>query len=57
MAVCRRCGFRTDGPEGHHHHPSGRQLVPSEGWLDAQVHLSSIEHARSRAGSSGSPVR
>jgi len=54
MAVCRRCGFRTDGPEGHHHHPSGRQLVPSEGWLDAQVHLSSIEHARARA---GSPVR
>jgi hypothetical protein len=55
MSVCRRCGFRTDGPEGLHHHPSGRQEGPSEGWLVAQVHLTSIEHARTRARSFAPP--
>jgi hypothetical protein len=57
MSVCRRCGFRTDGPEGRHHYPSGRQLDPSEGWLAAQGHLTSIEDARSRARSLGPPSR
>jgi len=39
MAVCRRCGSRTDSPEGHHHVPSDRQLSASVAWLDSQSRL------------------
>jgi hypothetical protein len=33
MAVCRRCGGVTDGPEGHRHAPHDRQLVQVGQWL------------------------
>lgn len=35
MAVCRRCGFGTEGPEGKHA-PYNRQLAAVGTWLDAQ---------------------
>ncbi len=36
MAVCRRCGMQTDGPQGQHL-PSERQLVRANAWLDGQA--------------------
>jgi hypothetical protein len=36
MAVCRRCGTRTDGPEGRHA-PYEQQLAQAGRWLDAQA--------------------
>jgi hypothetical protein len=46
MAVCRRCGAQTDGPEGHHHVPDGRRVARYNDWLDAQSRLSSIDRVR-----------
>jgi hypothetical protein len=46
MAVCRRCGSRTDAPEGVHHRPASHQLVRSDGWLASQVHQTLIDGAR-----------
>jgi len=46
MAVCRRCGTQTDGPEGRQHVPSERQLARSSEWLDAQARASRIDSAR-----------
>jgi hypothetical protein len=46
MAVCRRCGARTDDPAGHHHLPADRQLTRSGEWLVAQARLSRIAEAR-----------
>jgi hypothetical protein len=43
MAVCRRCGALTDGPEGSRHAPDERQLVRSNEWLDMQARASLIE--------------
>ena len=48
IAVCRRCGARTDGPKGHRHVPSEGQLARSDQWLDAQAHLSRIDRARAK---------
>lgn len=48
MAVCRRCGARTDGPSGHRHIPGEGQLVRSDKWLDAEAHLSRINDERLR---------
>jgi hypothetical protein len=48
MAVCRRCGSRTDGPSGHRHTPGEGQLVRSDKWLDAEAHLSRINDERLR---------
>jgi len=45
MAICRKCGARTDGPRGGHQ-PAEHQLVRSNEWLIAQVRLSHIERAR-----------
>ena len=45
MAICRRCGARTDGPMGHHHVPSERQLARSDQWLQTQSRLSRIDRA------------
>jgi len=46
MAVCRRCGARTDGPLGRHHAPSEGRLKRLDEWLDAQVRMSRIDHSR-----------
>jgi len=45
MAICRKCGARTDGPGGRHQ-PAEHQLVRSGEWLTAQARLSHIERAR-----------
>jgi len=37
MAVCRRCGARTDGPAGLHHALVERELPRSTSWLTAEV--------------------
>jgi hypothetical protein len=47
MAVCRRCGVRTDGPKGGHT-PSEQQLARAQQWLDGQVLNSSIARLKSR---------
>jgi len=46
MAVCRRCGAETQGPEGHHHVPNERLLARSSDWLDAQSRTRHIDRAR-----------
>ena len=46
MAVCRRCGTRTDSPEGSHHVPSERQLARADEWLEAQSRLRVIDRAK-----------
>jgi hypothetical protein len=46
MAVCRRCGAQTNGPDGHHHVPDGKRVARSNDWLDAQTRLRSIDQAR-----------
>jgi len=48
IAVCRRCGARTDSPMGHHHLPSEHQLARSVQWIDAQSQLSRIDRARAK---------
>ena len=48
MAVCRKCGARTDSPEGLYHVPSERELARSSSWLDGQVQRKRIEQARER---------
>lgn len=35
MATCRRCGMRTDGPDGRHA-PAEQQLTQARRWLDTQ---------------------
>lgn len=45
MAVCRRCGMRTDAA-GLHHEPGERQLASSTAWLVAEVQRRRIERAR-----------
>jgi hypothetical protein len=47
MAVCRRCGFRTEGPEGRHA-PHALQVSAAESWLDHDALGSSIARLRSR---------
>ena len=46
MAVCRRCGARTDGPEGHQHLPDERQLARFNRWLDAEGRAKRVSRAR-----------
>lgn len=46
MAVCRRCGTQTDGPEGRQHVPDERQLVRSNRWLDAEARAKRVSRAR-----------
>ena len=36
MATCRRCGMRTDGPDGRHA-PAEQQLAQARRWLDTQT--------------------
>jgi len=42
MAVCRRCGARTDSPLGRHHVPSESRLPRFDEWLDAQSRMSAL---------------
>ncbi len=46
IPVCRRCGARTDGPEGLHHSVAESQVARSTEWLVAQSRLRDIESAR-----------
>ena len=46
MSVCRRCGARTDGPEGLHHTPDERDLPRSTRWLTAEVQKRRLERLR-----------
>lgn len=48
MAICRRCGVSTDGPNGQCHLPSERQVARAGRWLDEQARLNSVERARNR---------
>ena len=45
MAVCRRCGAFTDGPEGKHA-PRERQLTRISQWLDTQSRSGRLAAAR-----------
>jgi hypothetical protein len=46
IAVCRKCGARTEGPEGVHHVLQDKSLGRSSEWLDAQSRLRHIEHSK-----------
>lgn len=47
MAVCRRCGARTDGPQGGHA-PHERQLVRADEWLEKEAISARIALLKSR---------
>jgi hypothetical protein len=47
MAVCRRCGIRTDGPLGGHA-PYPAQISQADRWLDGQAMNSSIARLKTR---------
>jgi hypothetical protein len=47
MAVCRRCGIRTDGPDGAHA-PHALQIATAESWLDHDALGSSIARLKSK---------
>jgi hypothetical protein len=42
MAVCRRCGAQTNGPDGRQHVPDERRLPRYKDWLDARTPTSRI---------------
>jgi hypothetical protein len=46
IAVCRRCGARTDSPAGLHHVLSEGREARSAEWLSAQSRLRDIEHSK-----------
>jgi len=46
MAVCRRCGAQTEGPQGRQHVPNERRLARAEQWLAAQSRTPHIDHVR-----------
>jgi len=46
MAICRRCGSRTDTPVGRHHVPDPRQLARCEQWLDGEARARRIGAVR-----------
>ncbi len=47
MAVCRRCGMRTDSPLGTAHAPGEEQLARGGAWLEAERRADRIAHLRS----------
>jgi hypothetical protein len=51
IAVCRRCGARTDSPAGLHHAPQTSQVGKSVDWLTAQSRLSDIARSKLLRGS------
>jgi hypothetical protein len=50
IAVCRRCGARTDGPTGMHHVLQSARVSQSGEWLSAQARLRDIADAKLRRG-------
>jgi hypothetical protein len=46
MAVCRRCGSQTTGPDGRQHAPQQRHQASSDEWLANQSQLRRIDRAR-----------
>ena len=50
MAVCRRCGARTDSPAGHNHNPAAQQLAQLESWLTAQARQAHVDEVRQARG-------
>jgi hypothetical protein len=50
MAVCRRCGSRTDSPTGHNHAPLEHQLHQLGEWLLGQARLAHVERVRQARG-------
>jgi hypothetical protein len=51
MSVCRRCGSRTDSPEGQHHEVREALAPRFQQWLVAQSRLLDIEQAKALRGS------
>ena len=45
MAICRRCGSRTDGPVGSHHEPSDGQMTRIREWLAAETRRAGIRRS------------
>ena len=45
MAICRRCGAQTDGPQGRHA-PMEKQVGKATEWLDLQKRKSHIAHLK-----------
>ena len=39
MAICRRCGAQTNGPDGRQHVPDERRLARSSDWLNMQTRI------------------
>jgi hypothetical protein len=54
IAVCRRCGGRTDSPLGRKHVPDERQLARIIAWLDAQSRINRIARVNGSTGRPGS---
>jgi hypothetical protein len=50
MALCRRCGARTDSLDGRKHAPNERQLARYNDWLVAQSRKVPIERSRRTGG-------
>ena len=52
MAICRRCGAQTNGPDGRQHLPDGRRIVRASEWLSRQERLDKqktlLERAKDR---------
>lgn len=46
IAVCHRCGARTEGPMGGHHVIAESRVGRSSEWLVAQSRLQDIAQAR-----------
>jgi hypothetical protein len=45
MAICRRCGSRTDDAAGSHHVPADGQITRIQDWLAAESKRSDIKRA------------
>jgi hypothetical protein len=50
MAVCRRCGCRTDSALGDHHAPVAAELARAGQWLDGAARLAQADAARRARG-------
>lgn len=48
MAICRRCGTKTDSPAGRCHLPTEHQVARAVRWLDEQTRLQRVERAKAR---------
>jgi hypothetical protein len=48
IAVCRRCGARTESPAGLHHVVQEDRVSKSSEWLIAQSRLRDIAHSQLR---------